>query len=200
MQTETKKYTATPVFVSSTLRRKGRENDWKNRKGFTMDSPRAQNRIDRRTFLSSTAAATAAIAFSPMVSAKSAGAKPDDLNVALLGAGAQGNELMTACLKIPGIRFKAVCDIWQAHSLKRVVNTLGKYRHDATGYTDYGSVGQYWLSIADPNDAPTSITLSHDTVVEYATHPSGRIRSPCQTPSFRYSKPKRAQSRGVALA
>ncbi len=36
----------------------------------------------------------------------------DDINVALLGAGEQGQVLMDACLKIPGIRFKAVCDIW----------------------------------------------------------------------------------------
>ena len=35
-----------------------------------------------------------------------------DIHVALLGAGAQGDILMNACLKIPGVRFKAVCDIW----------------------------------------------------------------------------------------
>ena len=32
--------------------------------------------------------------------------KPDDINVAMLGAGEQGWCLMNVCLKIPGIRFK----------------------------------------------------------------------------------------------
>ena len=34
-----------------------------------------------------------------------------ELNVALLGAGAQGQVLIDAMLRIPGLRFRAVCDI-----------------------------------------------------------------------------------------
>jgi len=37
---------------------------------------------------------------------------PDQLNIALIGAGAQGRILMESCLRIPGIRFIAICDIW----------------------------------------------------------------------------------------
>ena len=79
-----------------------------------MSNRRNQTRIDRRGFLHSAAAATAGLAFSPGAFAQAdSGRKPDDINVALLGAGAQGQVLMSACLKIPGVRFKAVCDIWE---------------------------------------------------------------------------------------
>jgi hypothetical protein len=44
---------------------------------------------------------------------------------------------MNACLKIPGIRFKAVCDIWTAYNQKRVSRTLKAYRHAVNTYVDY---------------------------------------------------------------
>ncbi len=61
----------------------------------------------------------------------------DDLNIALIGAGAQGQVLLDSCLKIPGLRFKAVCDIWTDFNQRRAVGLLGKYGHDVTGYEDY---------------------------------------------------------------
>jgi predicted dehydrogenase len=64
----------------------------------------------------------------------------DKLNVALIGAGTQGETLMTICLKMsekPGVRFKAVCDIWQDLTLKRVLRLLQRYGHQAKGYIDY---------------------------------------------------------------
>ncbi|MBN2000002.1 Gfo/Idh/MocA family oxidoreductase [candidate division KSB1 bacterium] len=60
-----------------------------------------------------------------------------ELNIALLGAGAQGEVLRNAILKIPGIRFKAVCDIWTEYALKKNVNVLKKYKFDVNGYEDY---------------------------------------------------------------
>ncbi len=61
----------------------------------------------------------------------------DDLNIALIGAGEQGRKaLMVSCLKIPGIRFKAVCDIWP-YNLSYAVNMVNKYKHGAKGYEDY---------------------------------------------------------------
>jgi predicted dehydrogenase len=62
------------------------------------------------------------------------------LNVALLGAGMQGEVLLSAIVKMgpeAGIRFKAVCDIWEDLSLKRVVGLLNRYGHEASGYVDY---------------------------------------------------------------
>jgi len=103
-----------------------------------MNNQRTKEEIDRRNFLRSTAAVGAGLAFSPMVLSQAASAKKeDDINVALLGAGAQGQVLMNACLKIPGIRFKAVCDIWTAYNQKRVSNLLKRYQHEHNTYVDY---------------------------------------------------------------
>ncbi len=59
------------------------------------------------------------------------------VNVALIGAGAQGQVLLDAMLRIPGLRFRAVCDIWTEFHLRRAVNTLKKYKFDVRGYEDY---------------------------------------------------------------
>ena len=93
--------------------------------------------IDRRQFIKTSTAAGASLILAPHVltGAKSFGV--DDINVALLGAGAQGQVLMNACLKIPGIRFKAVCDIWKEYNQKRVYRLLGKYGHKLNAYEDY---------------------------------------------------------------
>jgi predicted dehydrogenase len=103
-----------------------------------MSKRKTKNGIDRRSFLRSTAAAGAGLVLSPVVFGQAASEKkPEDINVALLGAGAQGQVLMEACRKIPGIRFKAVCDVWQAWNLKRVSNILKKYKIEHNAYTDY---------------------------------------------------------------
>ena len=97
--------------------------------------------IDRRNFLRSTAAIGVGLVLSPMVTGQEGGGKkPDDLNVAMLGTGEQGQILMNACLKMgknSGIRFKAVCDIWTAYNQKRVSRTLKAYKHSHNTYVDY---------------------------------------------------------------
>ena len=60
-----------------------------------------------------------------------------EVNVALLGSGAQGQVLLDAMLKIPGLRFRAVCDIWEEYNQKRAVRILKKYKYDVKGYTDH---------------------------------------------------------------
>jgi len=60
-----------------------------------------------------------------------------EVNVALLGTGAQGQVLLNAMLKIPGLRFRAVCDIWEEYNQKRVVNLLRKYKFEINNYIDY---------------------------------------------------------------
>ena len=72
--------------------------------------------------------------------ASAAPAAPADLqpiNVALLGAGAQGQVLTDAMLRIPGLRFRAVCDIWAEYNQKRVVNQMKKFKHEVNAYEDY---------------------------------------------------------------
>jgi predicted dehydrogenase len=66
-----------------------------------------------------------------------AAADLQEINVAILGAGAQGQVLMEAMLRIPGLRFRAVCDIWTEYNQKRVVNTLKRFKHEVNGYADY---------------------------------------------------------------
>lgn len=60
-----------------------------------------------------------------------------EINVALLGAGAEGQVLTDAMLRIPGLRFRAVCDIWTEYNQKRLVNILKKYKHEVNAYEDY---------------------------------------------------------------
>jgi predicted dehydrogenase len=66
----------------------------------------------------------------------SARKNPDQLNIALIGAGAQGRILTESCLRIPGIRFIAVCDIWE-YSQRYSERYLKKYGHDVKVYEDY---------------------------------------------------------------
>jgi predicted dehydrogenase len=60
-----------------------------------------------------------------------------EINVALLGAGAQGQVLVDAMLRIPGLRFRAVCDVWTEYNQRRVVNTLRKFKYEVNGYVDH---------------------------------------------------------------
>jgi predicted dehydrogenase len=60
-----------------------------------------------------------------------------EVNIALLGAGAQGQVLTDAMLRIPGLRFRAVCDIWTEYNQRRVVNSLRKFKHQVNAYEDY---------------------------------------------------------------
>lgn len=60
-----------------------------------------------------------------------------EINVALIGAGAQGQVLTDAMLRIPGLRFRAVCDVWAEYNRKRVVNILKRFKHEVDGYEDY---------------------------------------------------------------
>ncbi|UCC97980.1 MAG: Gfo/Idh/MocA family oxidoreductase [Phycisphaerales bacterium] len=101
-----------------------------------MDDQKADRSIDRRRFLHS-AAAGAGVALVPAVWTQASDDKADDINVALLGAGVQGQVLMNTCLKIPGVRFKAVCDIWTAFNQKRVSRILTAYRHEHNVYVDF---------------------------------------------------------------
>ncbi len=93
--------------------------------------------INRRKFVKTGAAAGAGLFLAPGLIRHTQANDTNDLNIALIGAGAQGTVLMNACLKLPGIRFKAVCDIWQKYNLKRATGLLRKYKHNVRGYLDY---------------------------------------------------------------
>ncbi len=63
--------------------------------------------------------------------------KPADIHVALLGGGDQGEVLLNAMMKIPGLRFRAICDIWTEYNQRKLVNRLKKFNFEVNGYEDY---------------------------------------------------------------
>lgn len=91
----------------------------------------------------SSAAAGAGLMLAPRALGQGAAKKKDDIHVALIGAGSQGQVLMNAILKLgrdSGIKFRAVCDIWADGNLKRVSRTLNAYKrygHSGTSYENY---------------------------------------------------------------
>lgn len=93
--------------------------------------------INRRNFVKAGMAAGAGLILAPLFMKHARANDSNDLNIALLGAGAQGQVLLNACLKIPNLRFRAVCDIWTEYSLKRAHNLLQKYGHELNAYQDF---------------------------------------------------------------
>lgn len=97
--------------------------------------------VDRRGFLQTAAVATGAgLALAGAVGAQDEKpvSKNDDINVGVIGVGAQGRVLLEAAKDIPGVSYKAVCDIWPFHS-KQARGRLKYYGpgHDAIVYEDY---------------------------------------------------------------
>ena len=93
--------------------------------------------IPRRNFLKYTAATSAGLLLPTVAGAQSVKSKSDDLNIALLGTGSQGQVLLNSMLKIDGIHFCAVCDIWEKYNQRRVSRILKKYGHEVNTYIDY---------------------------------------------------------------
>lgn len=99
--------------------------------------------LNRRQFLQTSAAIGAGLYVSGRaLGADTPDAKKDVINVALLGAGAQGQVLMDAIIKKkdPSIRFVAVCDIWEVNRRKvqrRLKAYANYYGYRDAAYTDY---------------------------------------------------------------
>jgi predicted dehydrogenase len=91
--------------------------------------------LTRRDFLSTGLKLGAAVLVAPYV-ARAQTAGRDTLNVALIGCGEQGRVLLNAALKIPDIRFKAVCDIWP-YNRTYGERLLKKFGHDVQPFEDY---------------------------------------------------------------
>ena len=93
------------------------------------------SKVTRRDLLKGAAAAGAAVV-APRVLGAASAPEGSALNVGILGAGDHGRHLLFQCMKLPGLRFRAVCDIWD-FSRNYAVRLLKKYKHAATGYVDY---------------------------------------------------------------
>jgi predicted dehydrogenase len=94
--------------------------------------------LSRRDFVSRSAKLGAAVLASPYIarSAAPTAGGGQTLNVALIGCGEQGRVLLNASLKIPDIRFRAVCDIWP-YNRTYGERLLKKFGHDARPFEDY---------------------------------------------------------------
>src|SRR6188472_1103454 len=116
------------------------------------DAPREPRKLDRRDVLKglSTVPALGLFGYAwkkqseyqqakveEVVASTQAPVDQQVINVALLGAGAQGQVLTDSMLRINGLRFRAVCDIWTEYNQKRVVNSLKRFKHDPNAYEDY---------------------------------------------------------------
>lgn len=90
--------------------------------------------LTRRRFLATGTAWSGAVWAAPYV-ARSA-PTPDTLNVAVIGCGDQGRVLLQAALGIPGVRVRAVCDIWEYHRIygQRLLQRFG---HEPRVFEDY---------------------------------------------------------------
>lgn len=122
----------------------------------------AQENVDRRGFIKTISVAGAGLALGeaaiaqtkakpvvkPVVKAKPV-VKPapktppkpknPDLKVAFIGPGVQGRNLLTQCLRIEGVRFVAVCDIWD-YSRTYAANILKAFKQPVRTYTDYADM------------------------------------------------------------
>lgn len=93
--------------------------------------------ISRRDFVLASAAAGAGLALSGSAfGQENQPKKSDDLNIAVIGVGAQGRVLLESIIRIPGIRVVAICDIWD-YSLKYATRFVKKFGHVANGYENY---------------------------------------------------------------
>lgn len=94
--------------------------------------------LTRRDFLSTTAKLGAVLATAPYIARGAAvgAGKSDTVNVALIGCGEQGRILANASLKIPDLRFVAVCDVWN-YNRTYAERLLKKFAHDPKPFEDY---------------------------------------------------------------
>lgn len=102
------------------------------------DGPSAASNptINRREFLGTAAALGASLMVTVPGWAQEDARKSDELRIAMIGPGEQGRNLLNQCLKIEGIRFAAICDIW-TYSQRYAANVLKKYDQPVNVYGDY---------------------------------------------------------------
>ncbi|MDH7512067.1 MAG: Gfo/Idh/MocA family oxidoreductase [Clostridiales bacterium] len=130
-----------------------------------MTRPKKNNILSRRDFLKSTTSAGLGLALakgsltkgSLAASHQTARGPSDDLRLALIGSGEQGRVLMEACLRIPGLSFAAVCDIWE-YSREYAKGYLNKYGQQPAVYVDYREL------LAKEKDLDAAIVATPDWV------------------------------------
>ncbi|MCR6657285.1 MAG: Gfo/Idh/MocA family oxidoreductase [Opitutus sp.] len=92
--------------------------------------------LTRRDFIATGAKLSAAVLAAPYIMRGQAATRGDAINVALIGCGEQGRVLLNAAIKIPNLRFRAVCDIWP-YNRTYGERLLKKFGHDVRPFEDY---------------------------------------------------------------
>jgi predicted dehydrogenase len=92
--------------------------------------------MQRRDVLKATAALGATVLLPTSSLCAAAGQDASPLNVAVIGIGLQGRALMSACLLMKSIRFRAVCDIWD-YAQRYGQYYLKSYGQEVNTYADY---------------------------------------------------------------
>ncbi len=83
----------------------------------------------RREFLAISAASLGTMSFAHLKLQK----EPEPIVAGFIGTGAQGQMLLGKCLRVPGVRFAGICDIYEPH-LNKALQVCGG---TAKGYKDY---------------------------------------------------------------
>jgi len=124
--------------------------------------------LTRRDFLAAGARLGTAILAGPYLVRAAAAAGADTLNVALTGCGEQGRVLLNAALKIPGIRFRAVCDLWP-YNRRYGERLLKKFGHDPVPFADHREM------LASTPDLDAVIVATPDFM--HAEHANAALRA-----------------------
>jgi predicted dehydrogenase len=125
--------------------------------------------LTRRDFLATGAKLGAAFIAAPYLArAASIGGGSDSLNIGLIGCGEEGRVLLSAALKIPNIRFRAVCDIWP-YNRRYGERLLEKFGHDPKPFEDYREM------LSSVPDLDAVIVATPDFV--HAEHTNAALRA-----------------------
>ena len=103
----------------------------------TTDEPSKSSPLTRRSFMRSGSAAGVGVGL--IVTSKTAlgqaNRKDSDLNVALIGCGAQGTKLRDSSLPIEGVKFTAICDIYD-YNRKGMAGALERFGQPVNQYVE----------------------------------------------------------------
>ena len=93
---------------------------------------------NRRSFLKGAAVGAAFMPSFSILHAEDAtiGPKDDQINVALIGFGAEARVLSASLVRIPGVRVRAVCDIWK-FQCQQAKQFFKNYGMQIATYEDY---------------------------------------------------------------
>ncbi|HLV01226.1 MAG TPA: Gfo/Idh/MocA family oxidoreductase, partial [Acidobacteriota bacterium] len=94
-------------------------------------------KVNRRTFISSTAAA---VGTTRLTTASQRSGANDQIGVALIGCGGMGRADIRDFMRVPEVQVRAVCDVWE-HNLERAARmTEDQPSGRAAGFTDFRRV------------------------------------------------------------